>query len=243
MISSKLKEQLGTIRSSGKVPGVLLVTGLYNVEEKSSKLEEIAREMDGGDVSEAKGGLVFLTPEDSNSIKVDDVRDLLKKISLRNWSADQKRYILIPQAELLTVQSSNALLKSLEEAPQGTHFILGAPAKRSVLKTIQSRSFIVSEDQSTAMTPKEEGNSFYKAFFEKSFEQLSKTVRTDLKAELQDFSLKIREVFVEEAYSGELNHQEWHRLFDFIDELDQKIEANMDTKWVLAAVERFSFNG
>ncbi len=242
MISQNLKDRLAVIKESGKVPNVLLVTGLYDQDVKSEQLIEVVKNIESSEVSEAKGNIIFLDSESLSTIKVDDVRDLLKRISLRNWDSGSGRYVLVPRSELLTVQSSNALLKSLEEAPDGTYFVLGAPSKRSVLRTILSRSFVLNEELGDLNT-KESANIFEEAIFNSNLEPFLKVVRADLKAEWQDFSLKAKDKFVSEVYSGELNKAEWHRLFDFMDDLDEKIEANMDTKWLASSIERFGFNG
>lgn len=241
MISSNLKNKLNDLKLSEKIPGVILITGLYDQESKLETLSEASNILEGQETTTAKGNLIVLDSENASAIKVDDVRGLLKLISLKNWDADSRRYVVIPRAELLTVQSSNALLKSLEEAPEGTHFILGAPSKRSLLKTILSRSFILSADSDEGRQ-KVEANVFYDAFFEKNTEPLSKLSKSDLPYEWQSFSIKLKEVFVSQAYSGELDHQEWHRLFDYTEELGQKIEASMDIKWLVSSIERFGFS-
>jgi DNA polymerase-3 subunit delta' len=60
------------------------------------------------------------------------------KDSLR-LSAEGVRTVIVPGAENLTEEAANALLKTLEEAPRNTYFILTAPSKTALLKTIQSR--------------------------------------------------------------------------------------------------------
>jgi len=71
-------------------------------------------------------------------IKVDQIHEVLKKLSLRSLSS--KRFVLIDSAEKMNAQSSNALLKILEEPPEGTHFILITPQWSSMLPTIRSRA-------------------------------------------------------------------------------------------------------
>jgi DNA polymerase-3 subunit delta' len=54
-------------------------------------------------------------------------------------SAEGARALILPGAQNLNSEAANALLKTLEEAPRNTYFILTAPSKNSLLKTIQSR--------------------------------------------------------------------------------------------------------
>jgi len=50
------------------------------------------------------------------SIGVDQIRNMIEWINLTHQSK-QKKVLFIPQASLMTVQASNALLKTLEEPP------------------------------------------------------------------------------------------------------------------------------
>jgi len=233
-------DKIQRLKNTKKVPSVLLVTGLKE-EHRLEQLELAADELESQTVTEAKGNKIILSSEPGVSIKVDDVRDLLKKMSLRNWAEGSSRYVLIPNAELLTVQSSNALLKSLEEAPPGTYFLMAAPSQKSLLKTIISRAFVIYvadqdslEDQETA---------FEAAFFNKDTSELSNLNKADLKRDWDKFAIKLKDQFCDRVYSGEIDTTEWYRLFDFMSEIDQKIGAHTDTKWLASSIERFGFNG
>jgi DNA polymerase III subunit delta' len=78
---------------------------------------------------------------DGAAIKIEQARDILQFISLRKLG--RARVVIIEQAHLLNPQSGNALLKSLEEPPAGTYFILITSLASSVLPTIRSRSQLV----------------------------------------------------------------------------------------------------
>tara|TARA_B100000609_G_scaffold105434_1_gene83693 strand:+ start:4326 stop:5279 length:954 start_codon:yes stop_codon:yes gene_type:complete len=85
------------------------------------------------DSSEA---LVVLEP-DGEWIKVDQIHELLRQLSLRSLRA--RRFVVIDPAHKMNSQSSNALLKMLEEPPEGTHFILVTSQVSALLPTIRSR--------------------------------------------------------------------------------------------------------
>lgn len=82
----------------------------------------------------------------------DEVRGLhfgtirnLRKQALRGGSGDGKRLMVIGEAEELAAQESsqqaaNALLKLLEEPPEGLHFVLTTNEPGRVLPTIRSRA-------------------------------------------------------------------------------------------------------
>lgn len=74
----------------------------------------------------------------ANSIKIDDMRELLDMLS-RHGLEEGARVVIIEEAGRLTPQAQNALLKSLEEPFADTYFILTTSAERSLLPTILSR--------------------------------------------------------------------------------------------------------
>jgi len=234
-------EKIKTLKEMAKVPSVLLVTGL-DKEQCLAQLQLTAEELDGQSVTEAKGNKLVLSSDAGVSIKVDDVRDLLKKMSLRNWAEGSSRYILIPHAEMLTTQSSNALLKSLEEAPEGTYFLMAAPSKNNLLKTIISRSFVIYVPQENKSKESLE-TAFETAFFAADTGALAAISRADLRSDWDKFTLSLKDRFCDKVYSGEINTSEWYRLFDFMSEIDQKIGTHTDPKWLASAIERFGFHG
>lgn len=76
----------------------------------------------------------------AKSIKIEQVRDLLNWVYLKPYEGRWKVFV-ISEADRLTVEASNALLKTLEEPPKQTLFCLLLAGKSQVLETIQSRSF------------------------------------------------------------------------------------------------------
>tara|TARA_B100001248_G_scaffold241870_1_gene208922 strand:- start:32645 stop:33592 length:948 start_codon:yes stop_codon:yes gene_type:complete len=81
--------------------------------------------------------LFVLRPE-GKFIKIEAVRQLLSALSLR--AQDLTRYVILEEAEKLNPQAANALLKTLEEPPEKTVFILLTSNLSSLLPTIRSRA-------------------------------------------------------------------------------------------------------
>lgn len=79
----------------------------------------------------------YIEPE-GKFIKIDQIRKLQRQISRTPLEADEK-FIIINDAQLLNQASSNSLLKTLEEPPSHTHFILISTGVFHVLPTIRSR--------------------------------------------------------------------------------------------------------
>ena len=69
---------------------------------------------------------------------VDDMRDLLESVQYRPSSGKYKIY-LIDEVHMLSIQSFNALLKTLEEPPPHVIFIMATTESHKIPKTIISR--------------------------------------------------------------------------------------------------------
>jgi hypothetical protein len=82
-------------------------------------------------------------PPDKRDIPIDSIRHIIKQLSLKaahHQTGDIKRVLLIKDANLMSTEAQNALLKVLEEPPSGSVFILTALSDTSVLPTIASRA-------------------------------------------------------------------------------------------------------
>ena len=81
----------------------------------------------------------WITHEKANSIGVDDVREQINNdIVIKPYSSKYKVYI-IDEAEKMTVQAQNALLKTIEEPPAYAVIMLLTTNADSFLQTIRSR--------------------------------------------------------------------------------------------------------
>lgn len=84
------------------------------------------------------------TLPDKNTISVKQIRDeLVKDISIRPYGGQYKIY-LIEEAERLTVEAQNAMLKTLEEPPAYGLIIMMAESAAAFLPTILSRCVKIS---------------------------------------------------------------------------------------------------
>ena len=80
----------------------------------------------------------FLQPASATGYLVAQVRDLIADVSLTPVRSHVKVYVL-EQAETLRGTAANALLKTIEEPPEGVMFILIARTAAAVMPTIVSR--------------------------------------------------------------------------------------------------------
>ncbi|HPD74262.1 MAG TPA: DNA polymerase III subunit gamma/tau [bacterium] len=90
-------------------------------------------------VSIREGSFIDLIEIDAASNRgIDDIRDLKDKIRLAPTMGRNKVYI-IDEVHMLTTEAFNALLKTLEEPPKKTTFILCTTEEHKVPATIKSR--------------------------------------------------------------------------------------------------------
>jgi len=71
-----------------------------------------------------------------NSIGIEKVKNLIDFLNLTSFS---KKFGIIDEAELLTFEAQNALLKILEEPPKNSHLILITSFPGKLLETVLSR--------------------------------------------------------------------------------------------------------
>ena len=83
--------------------------------------------------------IIRVTHEKPNSISVDDIRTQVNNtVDIKPYQGPYKVYI-IPQADLMTPQAQNALLKTIEEPPEYAVFLLLTENAETLLATINSR--------------------------------------------------------------------------------------------------------
>jgi len=113
----------------------LLIIGgnLEKRKEKTKELSVISYQLSVVDTLIIRG---------NNSIGIDKVRELEQWASRKPHSSKFKSAIIY-EAEKLTHQAQNALLKTLEEPPANTLIVLAAPKESLLLSTIISRCRII----------------------------------------------------------------------------------------------------
>ena len=87
--------------------------------------------------------LFYFSPDKKASMGVETVRDIKKSLFFMPNDGDRKVYI-IDDAQKMTVQAQNALLKFIEEPPASVLFFIVADKKESLLTTVVSRTRIIS---------------------------------------------------------------------------------------------------
>jgi DNA polymerase-3 subunit delta' len=82
--------------------------------------------------------ILVIEPGDSGSIKVDQVRDAIDRAAYRPFEG-RRRVVIVDEADALQSEAQNALLKTLEEPPAASVFILITARPDMLLATVRSR--------------------------------------------------------------------------------------------------------
>lgn len=83
--------------------------------------------------------IIYISHEKAAAISVDEIREqLMDTARIRPYSNEYKVYV-IPEADKMTVQAQNALLKTLEEPPAYVIILLLVNDEKKLLDTVRSR--------------------------------------------------------------------------------------------------------
>lgn len=95
-------------------------------------------------LTKGKSDLLHINQIDNGqeSITIDEIRQLKMSLKLKNVSSSKnsKRLIVIRNAENITLEAQNSLLKLLEDAPKETLFLFGTQSIEKLINTVISRS-------------------------------------------------------------------------------------------------------
>lgn len=128
---------LASAIKSGRISHAYLFTGPRGVG-KTSVARILAHEINQLPYSD-EGHLDIIEIDAASNRRIDDIRDLREKVHIAPTSAKYKVYI-IDEVHMLTGESFNALLKTLEEPPKHVVFILATTEVHKLPATIISRT-------------------------------------------------------------------------------------------------------
>lgn len=134
-----IKEMLAKAIENETLSHSYLFVGTQGIGKKLLA-KEMAKKILSFD-GESHPDFMCIEPEE-NSIKIAQIRILQKKIQEKPIIADKKVYI-IDNADTMTVEAQNCLLKTLEEPPEFAIIILIGSQESAFLTTIKSRCMIV----------------------------------------------------------------------------------------------------
>ena len=153
----QIKEHLKNALSTGKVSHAYIINGeRFSGKEYIAKIFAMALQCEKGGIEpcqechsckQALSGnqpdIIRVTHEKPGSIGVDDIRAQINgDIAIKPYSSPRKIYI-VNEAEKMTVQAQNALLKTLEEPPAYAVILLLTTNVNVMLPTILSRCVVL----------------------------------------------------------------------------------------------------
>ncbi len=176
--------------------------------------------------------------EKARFIKIEEIRDLIYQSTLKPYEGKWKVFIL-KGAERLTLEAANALLRTLEEPPEHSVFILLVENKVHLLETIQSRAFEVRTPPSAEKNPRE--NQKIQLLEAKGwgayFEGLRSDSRPELEEDLQTLLLYLRDGSVLEWERRRNRSKQYLDALDSVYETQEALDANVNQKLALTHLE------
>ncbi len=156
--NEKTKSRIGAAIDGGTLPHALLIGGAYGSGKTTLAIEIAAAlncEKRGDGASSLPCGecgcckrirelnfpdlKVLSKPKDRATLGVDAIKDFREDMFLSSTESDYKIYV-IDDAETMTTEAQNALLKVLEEPPAGVLIMILTTEGDKILTTIKSRA-------------------------------------------------------------------------------------------------------
>ena len=82
--------------------------------------------------------VLMVEPGETGSIRIDQVRDAIERSAYRPFEG-RRRVVIVDEADSLNAEAQNALLKTLEEPPSASTFVLVTSRPDMLLPTVLSR--------------------------------------------------------------------------------------------------------
>ncbi len=171
-----------------------------------------------------------INKESTESIKIEEIRDIQLKIIEKPITSHKKVY-LINNAEKMTVEAQNCLLKTLEEPPEFVTIILVSNNENTILTTIKSRCTKVAFTEENAKELSDEEKQKFKEL-EKIFGNVEKYLSIDLlnkidllykdKDNIFDYLDFINQILIKKAKEN----TKYLEYIDYVEETKNKLKQN-----------------
>ena len=148
---------------------------------------------------------------DKKNIEIDQVREIIKFTNQSSFN-NKSRFVIIDDAEYLNINSSNALLKSLEEPNNNVYFFLIYNSDLLILDTIKSRCLEFKIDMKLENTKLILNNHFDENIFEKINDNLVNSYSTpkfliDIVIFLRENNLSVEDTNINDLIKNIINNK------------------------------------
>ena len=180
----------------------------------------------------------WFAEEEARSLKIELVREILHEASLRPYEGRWKVFVL-ERAERLTPEAANALLKTLEEPPAHSVFLLLVENKAHLLETVQSRAFEVRALPVPEKDPLEDPKIqlIEAGGWTAYFDALKNTSRPELTEGLETLLLYLRDRAARDRKDAPERSRRFLEFLDRAYEVLKALDANVNQKLALTYLE------
>lgn len=135
----KFTEKFAKLLAQNRLPHGVLLNNINRLPLESLLLTLATILLNGAKYNDlATSPDVFYLKAEEGQIKLDQIKNLLEGIYLTSYGATAKVVVISP-LEALNTSAANALLKSLEEPPKNTYFLMTSNYLHWVMPTLRSR--------------------------------------------------------------------------------------------------------
>lgn len=176
--------------------------------------------------------------EKTRSIKIEEVRTMLQEAALKPYEGRWKVFIL-EGAERLTLDAANALLKTLEEPPPHSVFLLLVVNKFHLLETVQSRCFEIriAPRQDPGTEVRQTGELLKAGGWKAFLAQLREVSRPELAERLEVLMFYLRDQSASLWTESRQRSGEFLNALESVYETQEALAANVNQKLALTHLE------
>jgi len=125
-------------------PQAIMIIGLPGSGKTALARAIASHALNSQDIQNHPYFLQIARPKGKKDIPIEDIRSLIHKLRLKTpGSGGVRRMVFIEDAQDLSTEAQNALLKALEEPSIDTAYMMSVTSNRSVLPTIASRTQVL----------------------------------------------------------------------------------------------------
>ncbi|KKR78278.1 MAG: DNA-directed DNA polymerase [Candidatus Curtissbacteria bacterium GW2011_GWA1_40_9] len=202
----------------------LIISNINNsVDDLTSHLEKLNLEF-----SQKSPDVATISPTEG-SISIDEIRNLKKQLYQKPIYQKQK-IVVIKDADKLTTEAQNALLKVLEEPPSHAILILIAHSSKNLLPTINSRIVTINAQKDQSLQKNKEELDISSQTFVSTLENaLSKDPNSWISSQMLAYYKKLLKTI-----NNKDERQKILKLLEQTQETKKMINANVNARFAIA---------